>query len=488
MQLPEGLIAVVKQDCPTCVLVDPVLQSIEGSGLALTVYVQDELDFPSTGRVVDDRSLEASYRLHIETVPTLIKVEGGREQARVVGWERDEWRALTGLAGLGGELPVYRPGCGSLSVLPGIAERLAIKYGDFHLRSRALEVPTLSDDIEYCFERGWSDGLPVVPPTAERVYRMLQATTRDADEELGRMPSLLTACTVEKVAINAVMAGCKPEYLPAVLAAVEAALDPAFCLHGLLATTWFSGPMVIVNGPARKAMGMNWAGNVLGQGNRANASIGRALQLTVRNVGGGKPQETDISTFGHPGKLAMCLAEDEEQSPWEPLHVSLGHALDDSVLTVVGTEGPHSVMSVTDADDPDTVDRLIRSLAVAVGSLAANNAHFHRGTAVIALNPDHAGVFGAAGLSRADVQQRLWKASHHSRSTLRTYNPSFAGRGNDDDLFPSVRTPQDLLLLVAGGGGLYSTVFPSWGAGSHGNIAITELIDLGQACEIPLRG
>ena len=192
MQLPEGLIAVVKQDCPTCVLVEPVLHSIEDSGLPLTVYVQDQPDFPATAHVVDDRSLETSYRLRIETVPTLIRVVGGRERARAVGWERDEWRTLTGLASLGGELPAYRPGCGSLAVQPGIAERLALKYGDFRLHSRALDVPTLTDDIEYCFERGWSDGLPVVPPTAERVYRMLQATTRAADEELGRMPPLLS--------------------------------------------------------------------------------------------------------------------------------------------------------------------------------------------------------------------------------------------------------------------------------------------------------
>ena len=456
MQLPEGLIAVVKQDCPTCVLVDPVLQSIEGSGLPLTVYVQDELDFPSTGRVVDDRLLEASYRLHIETVPTLIKVEGGREQARVSGWARDEWRALTGLAGLGSELPVYRPGCGSLSVLPGIAERLAIKYGDFNLRSRALEVPTLSDDMEYCFERGWSDGLPVVPPTAERVYRMLQATTRAASEELGRMPPLLTACTVEKVAINAVMAGCKPEYLPAVLAAVEAALDPAFCLHGLLATTWFSGPMVIVNGPARKAMGMNWAGNVLGQGNRANASIGRALQLTVRNVGGGKPQETDISTFGHPGKLGFCFAEDEN-TPWTTLAEDRGVPRERSAVTLFSADGPLGC-----ADQKSrTPEALVYSLA---GSLRGLN-HIHMANAadaVVVIGPEHGRVFDLAGWSKADAVTALHAATLVEGVDLGMGTAAAVAAKSATALRPKFR-PGGLTLVRAGGAaGMFSAIIPGW--------------------------
>jgi hypothetical protein len=456
MQLPEGLIAVVKQDCPTCVLVDPVLHRIESRGLALTVYVQDEPDFPTTAHVVDDRSLEASFRLQIETVPTLIKIEGGREQARVVGWERDEWRALTGLADLGSELPVYRPGCGSLSVQPGTAERLAIKYGNFRLRSRALDVPTLSDDIEYCFERGWSDGLPVVPPTAERVYRMLQATTRAASEELGRMPPLLTACTVEKVAINAVMAGCKPEYLPAVLAAVEAALDPAFCLHGLLATTWFSGPMVIVNGPARKAMGMNWKGNVLGQGNRANASIGRALQLAVRNVGGGKPQETDMSTFGHPGKLGFCFAEDED-TPWTTLAEDRGVPRGRSAVTVFSADGPLGC-----ADQiARTPEALIYSLA---GSLRGLN-HIHMvnaADAVVVIGPEHGRVFDLAGWSKADTVAALHAATLVEGVDLGMGTAPGAAAKNETAMRHKFRTGGLTLVRAGGPAGMFSAIIPGW--------------------------
>ena len=160
-----------------------------------------------------------------------------------------------------------------------------------------------------------------MPPTDERILRMLGGTERKPDEVVGLIPPNLAPCTVEKVAINAVMAGCKPEYMPVVLAVLEAALDPLFVLHGLLCTTQFSGPMVIVNGPIAKAIGMNSGVNALGQGNRANATIGRALQLVVRNVGGGQPGEIDRATFGNPGKYTFCFAEDETDPDWEPLSV-----------------------------------------------------------------------------------------------------------------------------------------------------------------------
>ncbi len=456
MQLPEGLIAVVKQDCPTCVLVAPVLAAIESGGLPLTVYVQDESEFLSVDHIIDDRELETSYRLNIETVPTLIKVEGGREQARVVGWERDEWRALTGLPALGSELPGYRPGCGSLAVQPGIAERLAIKYGDFSLRSRALQVPAQSDSVEYCYERGWSDGLPVVPPTAERIYRMLQATRRAPEEVLGLMPPLLTACTVEKVAINAVLAGCLPEYLPTVLAAVEAALDPAFCLHGLLATTWFSGPMVVVNGPARKTSGMNWAGNVLGQGNRANATIGRALQLTVRNVGGGKPQETDMSTFGHPGKLGFCFAEDED-TPWTTLAEDRGLSRDQSAVTIFSADGPLGC-----ADQKSrTSEALIYSLAGSLRGL--NHIDMVNGAdAVVVIGPEHGRVFDLAGWSKADVTAALHEATRIKGVDLGMGTASGATTGSEPTLRPKFRAGGLTLVRAGGQAGMFSAIIPGW--------------------------
>src|SRR5215467_9892476 len=194
---------------------------------------------------------------------------------------------------------------------------------------------------------------------------MLDGTSRDPQEVIGIVPPALAAATVEKIAINAVMAGCKPEYLPAVLAAVEAVLDESFAMHGVLATTMFVGPVVIVNGPIRRQIGMNSKGNALGQGNRANSSIGRALQLVIRNIGEGRPQEVDRATLGNPGKVGYCFAEDEEGSSWEPLAVERGLKPDQSAVTVFAGYG---LQGVTDqkSRDPESLSKSFAASLVAL--------------------------------------------------------------------------------------------------------------------------
>ena len=249
----SGVVAVVKRDCPTCRLVAPVLAQLNAAGVPLTVYSQDDPTFPEGLAPVDDTALAVSYRLEIEAVPALLRMEQGRVVDRLAGWSRADWEALTGIEGLGPGLPDYRPGCGSRSVEPGIAEELAARYGGACLRSRRIPLGELEDEIEACYARGWTDGLPVVPPTRERVLRMLEGTSRDPAEVVAVVPPDLVACTVEKVAINAVLAGCRPEYLPVVLAAVEAACTDTFNVHGLLATTYAASPVVIVNGPVARA-------------------------------------------------------------------------------------------------------------------------------------------------------------------------------------------------------------------------------------------
>src|SRR5688572_3919452 len=218
-------LAFVKEDCPTCRLLEPVLGHLADQEIPLTVYSQDNSAFPQgVPGVIDDTELEQSYRFNIEIVPTLIRLEEAGEVERIVGWNRAEWQSFTGVATLGEDLPAYRPGCGSLSVEPDVAERLALRFGESQLKARRIELAELEDEIESCFERGWTDGLPVVPPTEARVLRMLGGTARDPAEIIGLIPPNQIECTVEKVAINAVMAGCKPEYMPVVLAAIEAAL------------------------------------------------------------------------------------------------------------------------------------------------------------------------------------------------------------------------------------------------------------------------
>ena len=262
--------------------------------------------------------------------------------------------------------PTSGPGCGSLTVDPDRADELAVRFEGRTLRSRHVELAELEDEHEALFDRGWTDGLPVVPPTPERVLRMLQGTTRDPGEVVAVVPPDLVECTVEKVAVNAVLAGCRPEYLPVVLAAVEAACTSEFNIHGLLATTWFSSPVVLVNGPVATAIGMNSGVNALGQGNRANATIGRALQLVIRNVGGGRPGGVDRATLGNPGKYTFCFAEAEATAPWEPLAQSRGVPAGTSALTLFAGSGVQGVVDQLSR----TPESLARSFAACLRSVA----------------------------------------------------------------------------------------------------------------------
>jgi hypothetical protein len=475
---PEGLVAVVKRDCPTCLLIEPVLGQLASTETPLAVYTQDDPTFPSSvPNVVDDTSLERSYRLGIEIVPTLICVESGDEMARVVGWNRAEWEAFTGVEDLGRGLPDWKPGCGSRSVEPGIAEELAVRFGDTELRSRRIELASLEDDIESCFERGWTDGLPVVPPTEARVLRMLQGTTRAPDDPVGVIPPNQVECSVEKVALNAVMAGCKPEYMPVVLAAVEAACIDEFCMQGVLATTYFSGPVVIVNGPVAKAIGMNSGINALGQGNRANATIGRALQLIIRNVGGGRPGGIDRATLGNPGKYTFCFAEREDDSPWESLSVERGYPPGASTVTLFAGNGVCAVM--------DNVSRTPESLARSMAASLRSVAHTKMAMvadALLVISPEHSDVFQEAGWSKARLHKEL--------DTLLQLPTSELARGangiaegvpahliGDRETLPKFR-PGGLLIVRAGGtAGSFSAIIGGWAAsGPKGSQPVTKEI------------
>lgn len=307
---------------------------------------------------------------------------------------------------LGSDLPASRPGCGSRTLDPGMPERLALRYGDLTLHAREIEVPDGVDPIEVAYDRGWSDGLPIVPPTDVRIALMLAGTTRQPDEIIGVVPPNLIECTVEKAAINAVMAGCRPEYFPVILAAIEGALKPEFSMHGLLATLWFAGPVVIVNGPVAKHIGMNVAGNALGQGNRANSTIGRALQLVIRNVGGGIPGEIDRSVLGNPGKVGFCFAEDESDADWTPLNIARGDAPGTSSVTLFHGDGVHGV----NAGLSTTPESLTKVLAMSLFSVTHPKL-CEWGNAILVLCPDHYAIYRDAGLGRReDIEGMLWEA------------------------------------------------------------------------------
>ncbi len=473
--LPDGLVAVVKRDCPTCELVAPVLASLADRG-DLVAYTQDDPGFPADADWVrDDTSLAVSWHNDIETVPTLIRVVGGTESERIVGWSAEQWRSFVGDDSLGAGLPDFRPGCGSLSVDPNNVDRLEATFGGSGLHARRVEFGSAEDVHEAMYERGWSDGLPLVPPTLERVARMLAGTTRDADEVVALAPPNLVECTVEKVAINAVMAGCLPEYLPVVIAALEAICTDEFNMHGVLATTMGVGPVLVVNGPIRNEIGMNAGINVLGQGNRANSTIGRAVQLTIRNVGGGAPGGVDRSAQGNPGKIGLCFPEDEEGSPWEPLSVERGFDPDVSTVTAFCGEGP-SIIVDQKSRTPESLTRLIGQTVMTTVSPRMVMGM----DAMLVLSPEHAARYRDAGWSKAD-----FRAAFDEATALQSDDILEGHDGIDEGLpagmagipLQKFRPDGGLLIVHAGGpAGLFSSIIGGWLSGPGGSIPVTKEI------------
>lgn len=350
---------------------------------------------------------------------------------------------------------------------------------------RTLEAADEAAALEVLHAEGCTDGLPVVIPTPERVDRMVLASGLDADADLGPMGPGGGGTTIAKIAANAVMAGCTPDHMPVVVSTLRVLLRPEFDLSEVQSTTHCIAPLLVVNGPLAPVIGLTGGFGALGPGHRANASIGRAIRLCLINIGNAHPGVSDMALLGHPGKFSFCLAEDEAGSPWEPLSVANGYGPEQSTVTLVGTEGPHSVVFVNDADDPGSPDRLLRAIAAVIANPGSNNAHLRGGSVAVALNPEHAQVLADAGLTRADVCRELAERSTIRRSALRALNPAFAGRGDDDDQLPTIEGPGNVCLFVAGGSGLYSAVFPSWAAGAHNNPIVHGVIELDQACEIP---
>lgn len=467
-----GFIAVVKSDCATCLLIEPALREMS-ERLKILICSQDDPRFPkSIADVRDDTHLELSYRLDVEIVPTLVQMDSGREAHRLVGWRREDWRHLTQLPTLGEDLPGFSPGCGSRSVDPGMPDKLAFKFGDTPLQARRVDVATDQDVHELAFERAWSDGLPLIPPTEERVLRMLAGTTRSPAETIGIIPPDNVPCTIEKVAINAVMAGCKPEYLPVVLAAIEAVCLDEFCMHGVLATTYFAGPIVIVNGPIRDRIAMNWGNNALGQGNRANATIGRALQLVIRNIGGGRPGGVDRAALGQPGKLGFCIAEREHDSYWESLAVERGFSPDVSTVTLFAGGGVHPIADQKSRAPLSLTRSIARSLATVHHAKIYGAAD-----ALLVISPEHMRVFREAFWSKSRFRDELAEClSVDGRDMLAGADGIAEGM---PERFAEKRLSKfrsDGLLIIHAGGsaGMWSAIITGWAAsGPNGSVPVT---------------
>ena len=325
----------------------------------------------------------------------------------------------------------------------------------------AVESILVDDDPQAVLEafcaREWCDGLPIVPPTEARVREMLGRF--DGSTVLGSMPPLWRQASLQKLAVNAVMAGCLPAHFPIIVAAVDAMLDPTFNLYGVQATTHPVAPLVIVNGPYGREIGVHSGSGCYGPGFRANATIGRAIRLVLMNVGGAWPGRYDMATQGSPAKFSYCIAENESASPWEPLCTG-------DTVTVFGGEPPHNVNDHVST----TASGILATIADTAVSLGSNVGWYHsQSQLLVALGPEHARTIASDGLTRADVQRFIFD---HARLPLgllqlggmwgmHDWPPSMLAVRDPQALMAQVPSPEDVLVLVAGGSGKHSSVVPN---------------------------
>jgi hypothetical protein len=494
------LLCFVKEDCPTCNTVMPLLEQIHrASDDGLTVLAAGQTSAGNavlqeqhalTVPLLDDASLKVSFTYRIDIVPTLILADSsGQELQRLQGFVKSEWQQMVDDLALADSIPWepypdWRPGCGSLSADPIIATRLQAELENSPLRARQIAIAEQDDVFEFMFDQGFSDGLPLVPPTQERVLRMLEGTRRDPQELIATIPPNMGAATVEKIAINAVMAGCKPEYLVVILAALEAVCTDEFNIHGVMATTMGASPVMVINGPIRERIGMNMKMSALGQGNRANATIGRALRLAIRNIGGARPGGTERTTLGNPMKFTMCFAEWEERNPWDPMHVERGFSPDESVVSVFAmTSGPTLIVDQTSRK----ADQLAGSIGM--GLEAAHHPRAHMGTNVLlVVCPEHIDTLMRDDYSKQDLRSRIQAVTTVPMRALMRDERSGVGidpdhvkglpAGTLDRPMPKFRSNDDIHIVVAGSeAGKFSAAFHGWATGAIGSIPVSRKIE-----------
>jgi hypothetical protein len=322
----------------------------------------------------------------------------------------------------------------------------------------------LIDDQEMLFARGWTDGLPVVVPTAEKVDAMVAAAGRAAADRIGPIPPRWREASLEKIAINAVLAGCQPEYFPVVLAAIDALLDENCQLYGIQTATNTTSPLLIVNGPIVQELDINAHGNVLGQGARANATIGRAVALVLRNIGGDMPGETDMATHGHAGKFTACIAEAEDVSPWSPYHVDAGFAATDSTVTVIGASAPQNIFTYGCETGQDVLEHFIGATL----GLGHNNIIFPTGPLFV-VSPEHAATMARDGIGKKEIQNAVFErariplARFAARSVrgLQHRRARWFAEAGDPDHIGIADAPEDVHIVVAGGAGIHSLFVPT---------------------------
>lgn len=330
------------------------------------------------------------------------------------------------------------------------------------------------DMFEKILAADWTDGLPIIPPTRRRVAEFVERSGHAADEVIAEIAPLRGAATTEKIAANAVMAGCEPAHMPVLITALRAATDPSMNIGGIQCSTHMASPLLIVHGPIRKELGINSGANAFGQGVRANATLGRALKLALVNIGGSHPGEADKATLGQPGKFTFCIGENEEESPWQGLHVDRGLRPGDSAVTLYGAEGPQNINNQA-ADNPYDILTTVASMMTNLGS----NHMFIQGESFVVLCPEHAQIIAKAGWTKADIQHFLFQNATRSHREIQvggihgrnTQNhtatwPRWVNRDDPDARIPVTRRVGDITVIVTGGPGRHSAYLPGWGTPS----------------------
>ena len=501
------LLAFVETDCPTCRLTMPYLerlaQSLGDERDRIVLISQDGREetralverYSVTFTVLIDEGLGASRGFDPPSVPALfLVVDGGRIERAQVGFHKDDLNEIAGrlLATLGlperpiadphDGAPLSKPGCASRHLSAASAEGLDAPEPIDLLpgrgpRASRIEVPDDEDVYEYCMRSGFSPFLPVVPPTAERVDAFVTTLGQEPDRVVGLVPPCYGPATVEKIAANAVMAGCLPEYMEVLVPVVRAACDERFNLHGVQATTNSATPLVIVSGPVAERLGFASGAGVFGNVARPNSTVGRALQLVMANLGGALPGEIDMATLGNPGRFSYCIAESHEHSPWEPLHVELGFDADDSTVTLFAATGLMEVSEHTARTGTGVLQTLAATL-----SMVWSWRRCLRVDAVVVVCPEHAATLAADGFTKGASRDFLFE---HTGVPLRAFDHDGTEGTQSREEYEEVlidgephyrkfADPSQIRIVVAGGtAGKFSAVLGGWLAGPKGSQSVT---------------
>ena len=490
-----ALFLFVQADCPTCRLIVPYANALARAGVALTGVSQDG---PAETRAFIDEMAVAfpveldagwtrSRALGLVTVPSLVLVDDAGSVLRIEpGFDKQATNELAALCGCGpvaspfDGLPASKPGCSSRHLEGQTADAPAPALHSGPGRepaARRLEVADDDDLIEYCY-RTFGDALPVVPPTPDRVARMLAAVPDHPLDVIGRIPPCYGAATVEKIAANAVMAGCLPPMMRVLIPLVRAVCDERFNAHGVQATTQFVAPLVVMNGPVRTALGFHSRQNLFSNVARANSAVGRALQLLLLNLGGARPDGIDMSTMGNAGKFSFCIAENEEDSPWEPLHVERGFALETSTLSLFAAGSPHGISEQTARTAREVLKTMTYSLATTWSYRVCRAVEV-----VLILAPEHAATIARDGWSKQDVRTYLFE---NTGVPLRCYAGAAPREGaaprhsyteivvDGEPCYQKFQSPDSIKILVAGGtAGKFSAMMQGWASGERGSQMVT---------------